>query len=67
MFLEELLDLKNRYPERFEMVNVLSREPQDVELLSGRLDPERSSLRSWLPSLLSTASTSGTSAVPTSW
>ena len=41
MFLEELEDLKNRYVERFQLVNVLSREPQGVELFSGRLDPER--------------------------
>lgn len=41
MFLEELCDLKNRYRERFQMVHVLSRERQESELLSGRLDPER--------------------------
>ncbi|GAB2758755.1 phenylacetate-CoA oxygenase/reductase subunit PaaK [Terrabacter koreensis] len=41
MFLEELEDLKNRFPGRFHLVNVLSREAQDVELFSGRLDPER--------------------------
>ena len=41
MFLEELQDLKNRYPDRFQLVNVLSREAQDVELFSGRLDRER--------------------------
>ena len=41
MFLEELEDLKNRYPARCQLVHVLSREPQDAELLSGRLDPER--------------------------
>lgn len=41
MFLEELADLKNRYTERFQLVHVLSREPQDVELFTGRLDPER--------------------------
>lgn len=41
MFLEELEDLKNRYPGRFHLVHVLSREPQDVELFSGRLDRER--------------------------
>jgi ring-1,2-phenylacetyl-CoA epoxidase subunit PaaE len=41
MFLEELEDLKNRYSARFQLVHVLSREPQDVELFSGRLDPER--------------------------
>ncbi len=38
MFLEELQDLKNIYPERFVLINVLSREPQDVELFSGRID-----------------------------
>ncbi|AXG13687.1 1,2-phenylacetyl-CoA epoxidase subunit PaaE [Intrasporangium calvum] len=41
MFLEELEDLKNRCPGRFHLVNVLSREAQDVELFSGRLDRER--------------------------
>ncbi len=41
MFLEELEDLKNRYPGRFQLVTVLSREPQEVELLHGRLDRER--------------------------
>jgi ring-1,2-phenylacetyl-CoA epoxidase subunit PaaE len=41
MFLEELEDLKNRYPERFQLVNVLSREEMDAELFSGRLDADR--------------------------
>jgi len=41
MFLEELEDLKNEYPGRFHLINVLSREAQDVELFSGRLDRER--------------------------
>ncbi|MER7071128.1 1,2-phenylacetyl-CoA epoxidase subunit PaaE [Terrabacter sp. NPDC000476] len=41
MFLEELEDLKNRFPGRFHLVNVLSREAQDVELFHGRLDRER--------------------------
>ncbi len=41
MFAEELADLKNRYPARLHVVHVLSREPQDAELLSGRLDAER--------------------------
>ena len=41
MFLEELEDLKNRYPDRFHLINVLSREAQDVELFSGRIDRER--------------------------
>jgi ring-1,2-phenylacetyl-CoA epoxidase subunit PaaE len=41
MFAEELADLKNRYPDRLQLVHVLSREPRDVELLSGRLDAGR--------------------------
>ncbi|MEJ7628998.1 MAG: FAD-binding oxidoreductase, partial [Nocardioidaceae bacterium] len=41
MFLEELEDLKDRYPGRFHLIHVLSREAQDAELLSGRLDGAR--------------------------
>ncbi|WP_206066504.1 1,2-phenylacetyl-CoA epoxidase subunit PaaE [Nonomuraea composti] len=41
MFAEELGDLKNRYGPRLQVVHALSREPRDVELLSGRLDGER--------------------------
>ncbi|MGY2704124.1 1,2-phenylacetyl-CoA epoxidase subunit PaaE [Nocardioides sp. HB32] len=41
MFLDEVHDLKDRFPERFQVVHVLSRETQDVELFSGRLDGER--------------------------
>jgi ring-1,2-phenylacetyl-CoA epoxidase subunit PaaE len=41
MFLEELEDLKNRYPGRFHLIHVLSREVQDVELFSGRIDRDR--------------------------
>ena len=41
MFAEELADLKDRFPQRFQLVHVLSREPRDVELFSGRLDAER--------------------------
>ncbi len=41
MFAEELADLKNRYASRFDLKHVLSREPRDVELFSGRLDAER--------------------------
>jgi len=41
MFLEEVHDLKDRYPARFQVVHVLSRETQEVELLSGRLDGPR--------------------------
>lgn len=41
MFLEELEGLKDQHLTRFQLVHVLSREPQGVELLSGRLDPSR--------------------------
>ena len=41
MFLDDLHDLKDRFPDRFWLVHVLSREQQDVELFSGRLDGER--------------------------
>jgi ring-1,2-phenylacetyl-CoA epoxidase subunit PaaE len=41
MFVEELADLKDRYPDRLQVVHVLSREPHDAELLSGRLDADR--------------------------
>ncbi len=41
MFAEEVADLKNAHPARLQVVHVLSREPRDVELLSGRLDAER--------------------------
>jgi ring-1,2-phenylacetyl-CoA epoxidase subunit PaaE len=41
MFAEELADLKDRFPTRLHLVHVLSREPQDATLLSGRIDAER--------------------------
>ncbi|MFE1882436.1 2Fe-2S iron-sulfur cluster-binding protein [Streptomyces diastatochromogenes] len=50
MFLEEAADLKDRYPERLQLVTVLSREEQQAGLPSGRLDRER--LTGLLPALL---------------
>jgi ring-1,2-phenylacetyl-CoA epoxidase subunit PaaE len=41
MFAEELADLKDRYRGRLHLIHVLSREPQDAELLSGRIDAEK--------------------------
>ena len=41
MFADELADLKDRYGTRLQLVHVLSREPRDADLLSGRLDGER--------------------------
>ncbi|MFC8518433.1 2Fe-2S iron-sulfur cluster-binding protein [Streptomyces sp. NPDC057257] len=50
MFLEEVADLKDRYPDRLQLVTVLSREEQQAGLPSGRLDRER--LTGLLPALL---------------
>ncbi|MGH3520917.1 MAG: 1,2-phenylacetyl-CoA epoxidase subunit PaaE, partial [Haloechinothrix sp.] len=41
MFADDLADLKDRYPTRFELIHVLSREPREVELFTGRLDADR--------------------------
>ena len=38
MFRHELAFLKNAYMERFHWINIFSREPQEVDLLSGHLD-----------------------------
>jgi ring-1,2-phenylacetyl-CoA epoxidase subunit PaaE len=41
MFVEELADLKDRFPARLHLVHILSREPPDAALLSGRIDAEK--------------------------
>lgn len=41
MFRETLEDLKDRHLGRFNLIHVLSREAQDVELLHGRIDADR--------------------------
>lgn len=41
MFLQEVHDLKDSHPERFQLLHVLSRETTGVDLLSGRLDASR--------------------------
>lgn len=41
MFADELAELKDRYPARFELAHVLSREARDAELFTGRLDKDR--------------------------
>jgi len=41
MFADELADLKDRHGTRLQLVHVLSREPRDVELTTGRLDGDR--------------------------
>lgn len=50
MFLEEVADLKDRYPERLQLVHAFSREEQQSGLPSGRLDEER--LTRLLPALV---------------
>jgi ring-1,2-phenylacetyl-CoA epoxidase subunit PaaE len=50
MFLDEVADLKDRCPERFQLVTAVSREEQQAGLVSGRLDRER--LTALLPALL---------------
>ncbi|QNE76276.1 2Fe-2S iron-sulfur cluster binding domain-containing protein [Streptomyces finlayi] len=57
MFLDEVADLKDRYPDRFQLVTALSREEQAAGLPSGRLDRER--LTGLLPALLSVADVDG--------
>ncbi|MFJ6720840.1 MULTISPECIES: 2Fe-2S iron-sulfur cluster-binding protein [unclassified Streptomyces] len=57
MFLEEVADLKDRYPDRFQLVTVLSREEQEAGLPSGRLDEQR--LTALLPALLPVAEVTG--------
>lgn len=56
MFADEVADLKDAYPSRMQIVHVLSREPQEVELYSGRLD--RGRLAAMLPVTVNVASVS---------
>jgi ring-1,2-phenylacetyl-CoA epoxidase subunit PaaE len=44
MFTEELADLKNAYGPRLHLVHVLSREPMEAEIFTGRLDAEKLSV-----------------------
>jgi ring-1,2-phenylacetyl-CoA epoxidase subunit PaaE len=47
MFADEVADLKDRYPTRLQVIHVMSREAQEVELFTGRLDGPK--LRELLP------------------
>ncbi len=51
MFREALEDLKDRYLDRLSVFHILSREEQDISLLSGRLDGEK--VRALLPRVVS--------------
>jgi ring-1,2-phenylacetyl-CoA epoxidase subunit PaaE len=53
MFADEVADLKDAHPARMQLIHVLSREPQEVELHSGRLDAER--LTALLPAAVDVA------------
>ncbi|MEI5034092.1 2Fe-2S iron-sulfur cluster-binding protein [Streptomyces sp. S1A(2023)] len=57
MFLDEVADLKDRYPARFQLVTALSREEQSAGLPSGRLDAER--LTGLLPAVVPVAEVDG--------
>ncbi|MFF9568623.1 2Fe-2S iron-sulfur cluster-binding protein [Streptomyces sp. NPDC014685] len=57
MFLDEVADLKDRYPDRFQLITVLSREEQQAGLPSGRLDRDR--LTGLLPALLAVTEVDG--------
>jgi ring-1,2-phenylacetyl-CoA epoxidase subunit PaaE len=47
MFADEVADLKDAHPDRMQLVHVLSREAQEVDLFAGRLDAGK--LRTLLP------------------
>lgn len=54
MFNESLQDLKDRYPDRFTMVHILSRQAQEVDMLQGRIDGNK--VRELIATLLPAAS-----------
>jgi ring-1,2-phenylacetyl-CoA epoxidase subunit PaaE len=54
MFADELADLKDRAPARLELIHVLSREPREAELFTGRLDVPK--LRTLFSSLVPVSS-----------
>jgi ring-1,2-phenylacetyl-CoA epoxidase subunit PaaE len=53
MFADEVADLKDLHPARMQVIHVLSREPQEVDLFTGRLDAQR--LRALLPGTVDVA------------
>jgi ring-1,2-phenylacetyl-CoA epoxidase subunit PaaE len=54
MFIEEIEALKNRFPDRFQVVHIISREPHEIPLFEGRID--ESKLRSLCSSLIDVSS-----------
>ena len=49
MFADEVADLKDAHPDRVQLIHLLSREAQEVELFNGRLDAAK--LRELLPAV----------------
>ena len=41
MFIEEIEALKNRFPDRFQVIHILSREPHEIPLFEGRIDADK--------------------------
>ncbi len=41
MFSEQIMDLKDRYKDRLQLVNIFSREMNDSEIFNGRIDVEK--------------------------
>ena len=66
MFLEELEDLKNRFPDRFWVLNFLSRKSQESDVLSGRINRAKLA-RLFTTVLPPTTSTSGSSVGHSRW
>ena len=66
MFLDELADLKDRYPTRLALHHVLSREQRSAPLLSGRIDEREAAHASSTRSSSPRPSTSGSSAARSS-
>lgn len=54
MFIEEIEALKNRFPERFQVIHVISREPHEIPLFQGRIDDAK--IRMLCGSLIDAAS-----------
>jgi ring-1,2-phenylacetyl-CoA epoxidase subunit PaaE len=50
MFADEVADLKDAHPSAVQLVHVLSREPQEVELFTGRMDAAK--LRQLIPAVV---------------
>ncbi len=57
MFADEVADIKDAYPARMRLIHVLSREAQEVDLFTGRLDAAK--LRALLPAIADVGAVDG--------